>query len=496
MKLITLVNGFRPTARITSELLAGISMMALATSASAQTSFWSNATLNNVDTPHSWSTASNWTGNAVPSFGVGSTINFTTADIFTGTHTAIGANRTVGTLNFSDPTAGNGRWYLMSDGNSLQMEVSSGVPVIDVSSNILAADIANNITGNQGLRKTGGSTLNLHTTNKTYTGTTYVDSGTLNLTSVNMSSDSVVLGSSALFRITGVTQTLTNIGGNGTIALSQSTLIIDNSSNITFNGTISKGTYTGNLQKTGAGVLVLTKYNSHGGSTSVSGGTLVIAQNAGIDKGVTVSNNSTLVNNGTVGIAASSIGAGSTLSGSGTFESNVTISGIHSPGNSPGIQTFERNLTYNAGSSINWELIANTTDGRGVNYDGIDVGTDGLSAANDLRFNGATTLNLNFAIGGSLVDWTNEFWSQNRAGVDGWKIFDVNDQTYNFENLTLASGPYLDSEGRSFKSVRGSGIFELQKVGNDVYLAYFVPEPSSLILASLGALCLFRRKRA
>ena len=495
MKLITLLNGAAPVHRVNIGILAILGLMAVSTSSSAQTSFWSNATLNNVDTPHSWSTASNWTGNAVPSFGVGSTINFTTADIFAGTQTVIGANRTVGTLNFSDPTAGNGRWYLGNDGNSLQMEVSSGVPVIDVSSNLIAADIANNITGNQGLRKTGGSTLNLHTTNKTYTGTTYVDQGTVNLTSVNMASDSVVVGSGALFRISGVTQTLTNIGGNGTIAVNQATLIIDNSSNITFNGTISKGTYTGSLQKTGAGELVLTKYNNHGGTTSVSGGTLVIAQNAGVDKGVTVSNNSTLVNNGTVGTAASTIGAGSTLSGSGTFESNVTISGIHSPGNSPGIQTFERNLTYSAGSSINWELIANTNEGRGVNYDGIDVGTDGLSAANDLRFNGATTLNLNFAIGGSLVDWTNEFWSQNRAGVDGWKIFDVNDQTFNLENLTLASGPYLDSQGRSFKSVRGSGVFELQKVGNDVYMAYFVPEPSSFILASLGALGLLRRRR-
>lgn len=93
MKLITLLNGTTPVRRVNIGILAILGLMAASTSSSAQTSFWSNATLNNVDTPHSWSTASNWTGNAVPSFGVGSTINFTTADIFAGTQTVIGANR-------------------------------------------------------------------------------------------------------------------------------------------------------------------------------------------------------------------------------------------------------------------------------------------------------------------------------------------------------------------------------------------------------------------
>ena len=484
----------RTNGPISTLLFGTLSMLVFASSANAQTSYWSNTTLNNIDTPHSWSTASNWTGNAVPSFGVGSTINFTTADIFSGIQTVIGANRTIGTLNFGDPTAGNGRWYLKEDGNSLQMEVSSGVPVIDVNANLFAADINNNITGSQGLRKTGQGVLNLYTTNKTYTGTTYVDQGTVNL-GVNMASDSVVVASGAMLRMSGITEELTSIGGTGTIALNQASLIINNASDITFDGYISRGTYTGSLQKTGAGVLVLTKYNNYGGSTTVTGGTLVIAQNAGIDKGVVVSNNSTLVNNGTVGNGSTTIGAGSTLAGSGSFDFNVTISGIHSPGNSPGIQSFARNLIYNAGSSINWELVDNTTVGRGVNYDGIDVGTDQNQFGNDLFFNGATTLNVNFATSGSLVDWTNEFWSQNRVGVDGWKIFDVDDQIFNLQNLSLASGPYLDSQGRSLTSVRGSGVLELQKVNNDLYLVYFVPEPSSSLLVGLGALCLLRRRR-
>ncbi|MFM8682430.1 MAG: beta strand repeat-containing protein, partial [Chthoniobacterales bacterium] len=91
---------------------------------------------------------------------------------------------------------------------------------------------------------------------------------------------------------------------------------------------------TGNLTKSGSGMLVLSGINTNSGTTTVSAGELRA-----------------------VGVLSSllNVNAGATLSGTGTIGGATTISGIHSPGTSPGIQTFSSGLTYNAGSTNIWE---------------------------------------------------------------------------------------------------------------------------------------------
>ena len=253
---------------------------------------------------------------------------------------------------------------------------------------------------------------------------------------------------------------------------------------LTYNGAASSmttisGAISGNghgLTKQGAGTLRLTGNNTFTGTTTVEAGTLII--------------------NGTSD-SATTVQAGATLGGSGTINGNTTIAGIHSPGNSPGLQTFTSGLTYAPGSSVLWELIANDTSGRGTNYDAIDV-------TGTLNFAGTTTLNMVFNFTGeptsSTVDWANSFWDHSITGTNGWEIFRVAEggSIVGFENLELG-GLLIDSQGNVLSSSRGS--FSLFKSDNSIYLNYtantnVIPETSVSLLGLMGMTVLLRRRRS
>ena len=243
------------------------------------------------------------------------------------------------------------------------------------------------------------------------------------------------------------------------------------------------GAVSGNAQgltKQGLGTLRMSGNNSFSGTTTVAEGTLIV--------------------NGT-NASATTVNSGATLGGSGTISGATTISGIHSPGNSPGVQSFGSGLTYNGGASVLWELIANSTSGRGSNYDAINV-------TGNLNFAGSTTLTLDFdffqAEGSglnSVVDWGNSFWDTSKLGPDGWEVFRVTDGTISgFENLTLG-GSLADAQTDLLLSNRGS--FSLTQSGNSIYLNYtaydpnanVIPESTSTLLGVMGASLLLRRRR-
>ena len=207
--------------------------------------------------------------------------------------------------------------------------------------------------------------------------------------------------------------------------------------------------------------------------SNVSLSSLTLASGASINLSsdtLTVSN--ILTNNGIITTASTGqviVSSSGTLLGTGTLP-ETTISGTHSPGTSPGVQTFSGNLTYNAGSSINWELIDNTIGTRGTNYDGIDV-------TGNLNFAGATTLNLIFNGTGSSVDWDNTFWGSPVTGVNGWKLFEVSGTVSNLNNVTVTlSTAAIDAEGDFLSTVRGGSpfAFGLTQVGTGIYLTYAI----------------------
>jgi len=222
--------------------------------------------------------------------------------------------------------------------------------------------------------------------------------------------------------------------------------------------------------------------------------------------GATTVTDGMFVVNGSLASSSLTVGANATLGGTGTIAGDTTIDGTHSPGNSPGIQSFGGNLTYNAGSSVNWELSSNTT----VNADNPNAIFDTVVVAGNLSFNGRTDLNLSFKPVGGNVIWSDPFWQTGKTGTYGWLVYDVAGTISGFSNnmfsnLHLVTANWQDSKGNFFDSMLTNSAFFLYQDSGKIYLDYTIstvttPEPSSgvamAVVAVLGGAVLLVRRRS
>lgn len=337
-----------------------------------------------------------------------------------------------------------------------------------------ATTVPNDIGGSGTLTKQGSGTLTLTGANS-YSGTTTVSAGRLQ---VGNGGTAGTLGSGAV----------TN----------DATLTFDRSDATTVPNPING---TGSLTQQGSGTLTLTGQNTYSGLTRVTGGTLALGSSGSIAASEGVS----LAPGASFDVSAHSsgftLGSSQNLSGGGTVVGDLVIAGSHTPGFSPGLQVIDGNLSYDTGSSITWELAANTAGGRGTSWDAINV-------TGDLDFSGATSLLLDFnpaASGdftGSDVDFTHNFWAAALGtGGNGWKVFDVAGTISGLGNLSISGLDWLDANGNSFLEENPLLAFQLYEYDNGVYLTTVsaVPEPGSLMgLAGVlgGGLLLRRRKGA
>lgn len=258
----------------------------------------------------------------------------------------------------------------------------------------------------------------------------------------------------------------------------------DNDASSTYGGTITDTDATGSLAltKIGGGTLTLTNagtFNYHG-ATNVTGGTLLV--------------NGTLSANSNV-----TVGTNGTLGGTGTINGATVVHGVHSPGNSPGIQTFGGNLTYSKAlpadpsPSVLWQLIGNTTT-NAFNPNAI---FDSVVVDGNLAFTDATDLVLSFDSTGTAVDWTDAFWATSHTGTNGWLLYSVTGSITNGSNLTVVADNWLDSNAGQFNSLRVGSFFDVFVDLNGVYLNYNyvpVPEPMTMALLATGLFMIAGRR--
>lgn len=410
-------------------------------------------------------------------------------------------------------------------GSAIQANISSGnglrtISKADATSQTMSGDIALNrftyfdvsnaagnltasgaISGSQNIVKTGTGTLSLSGNSTSYSGGIYVDAGVLNFSGGSLGSGTALAlgaetgGSDAAALNFGAADLITSRNlevraGSGTRTVSYtpnsgtSTLAgnITLSNSVAFN-VASGGTLvasggisgSGGLTKAGIGRLNLTGASGYTGATQVSQGDLAV--NGSIASAVTVANGATLSGSGTVGGSTATV---------------IQSGGTHSPGNSPGLQTFSSGLTYNSGSIFKWELTANTTNAvaRGVSFDGVNV-TGGA-----LTINTGVTSSLVFNGTGSVVSWSDALWSYNRS----WLVFS------NVSTPTLASAAIFDTitfttdkDGAVLTAIHAGADFKWQQINQDVYLTYVIPEPSTYALLSMSAMgmagYMIRRRR-
>ena len=320
------------------------------------------------------------------------------------------------------------------------------------------------ISGAGDLSFSGPGQLTLNAAN-THTGFTRALAGTLNLGHANaleystLDMNSANSGTVALTQ-SGQTYNVAGLQGSRDLAIGSNALSVGaNNNSTTYSGNLSG---TGGVSKVGNGTLNLSGTNAYTGTTDVAAGKLLVnGSTAG--GAVTVQN-------------SASLGGTGTLNGSTTFLSGS----IHTPGNSPGLQTFTSGLTYNTGSTFEWELTSNTTTGRGTIFDAVNV------SGNPLLIQSGVTSSLVFNGTGSTVDWTDAFWGFNQS----WLVFS------SAAGITAGS-PFFDTinvtndiNGVSLATARATAFFSWSRSGNELILNYSapVPEPASMAIFGLGAL--------
>ncbi|WP_088157986.1 autotransporter-associated beta strand repeat-containing protein [Achromobacter xylosoxidans] len=181
-----------------------------------------------------------------------------------------------------------------------------------------------NLSGAGSLTKNGASTLTLNGSN-TYTGGTYVNSGTLALGAAASlaATGTVTVASGATFDLSAGqgAQVFGTLAGAGNIKMGSNSLLAGGSADGIFSGSVSG---TGTLVKQGSGTQTLTGANSYTGGTLVADGTLRAGSTTALVQGTgyQVLSGATLDLNGNALQASSLSGAGTVALGAGTLTVN------------------------------------------------------------------------------------------------------------------------------------------------------------------------------
>ena len=221
-------------------------------------------------------------------------------------------------------------------GDLIVISNAVGSTTLNISSNIIDNTSATAFTAS------GGADNITLSGNNNYTGSTFVNSGTLSAgvaTNAFGNNSAVVISTGATLNISGVgfnesigSLASNNVMGTGAVNLGANTLTINgnNGSSVTFGGGIGG---TGNIIKNGAGIQVLSGTSTYTGSTTVNGGTLLVTGSInGSTAGSAWTSGGTLEVDGAFNSATSLAVTSGALQGSGAIGGASLASGTLSPG--------------------------------------------------------------------------------------------------------------------------------------------------------------------
>lgn len=331
-----------------------------------------------------------------------------------------------GTTNFTSLFSGN---VVLNDSLVIDSEAAA----------TFAMRMTGTISGTGNITKTGAGVLRLET-NSTYSGTTTISTGTLQL---------------------GNNTTAGNVGAGSVI--NNSALLILRSNAVALTNQISG---TGTVTQSGSGTTTLSNANTYTGGTTVNGGALMVTNTTGSATGT-----------GSVTVTTTLGGTG-TIAPTGT--NMVALGGAVQPGvagtnNGIGTLSFtpvDGNVIFQNGSSVAFEISAN-----GVN-DKLLFNASG-SARMDFSAMAAGSLGVTFAAGYTpavndsfdLLDW---------SAVSGTGITGLSTSL-----LSLSTTGFDPSWSWDISQFTTTGVISIAGV----------PEPSRVMLVGVGAAMLFLRRR-
>ena len=439
-----------------------------------------------------------------------------------------------GALNFTN----TGSFVSQSTGQTRTLTLQGS----STANNTFAPVVANNGAGVVSLVKSGAGTWVL-TGNKTYTGTTTINAGTLqfaktaslyNATTASWTASNIIVNSGATlalnvggtgeFTTGNVTSLLTNLGGLGGTVTNNglqagSFIAFDTTnasgSNFAISNNIANSTGSGGgaigLAKLGTGTLTISGNSTYTGSTSINAGTLEIASAGRLGGGSysgDITNNGTFIYSGTSSQTLAGVISGSgaltqnntagtlTLSGTNTYTGATTVSAgtlsvlgsvsassaitINNTGALSGNGTVGI-ITVNSGGSINPGAAVGTINTGGITLNGggsynwqlMNAGGTAGSDWDLIGSTGALTIGANatnrFTINISTV--------QNQAGTAGTASGFVSSQNYSWRLAEFGSAisgfdaNFFTLNATGFQNSR-SGNFALDVSGNFLNLLY------------------------
>jgi fibronectin-binding autotransporter adhesin len=305
--------------------------------------------------------------------------------------------------------------------------------------NATQVTLTGRVTGSGGFEKIQPGTVEFQNPNNDYTGDTRISAGTLRVAFGGSVSPATTLDmNGGTFDLNNPTQTIAGLkGATGIVnSVGSTVLTVDQAVDTVYGGTL-QGVVQ--LIKTGAGTLALTATSGTLGGANVDGGTLLV--------------NGSL-SNGPIGVSANG-----TLGGSGTVGLTTLTGGTLAPGATVGKLT-TGTLSFDAPSRLTMEL-ANPTDLLGVQNDLVSV-------QGDLTLDG--TLSISPLAG--FIEATYRL-------IDYTGVLTNNGLTIDPAFLAVYPGSFVNTT-----------------IPQQVNLVV-IPEPSSVLMLTVGALALgLRRRRA